>query len=198
MLTMCFNTRFGVSHYVSGNSLSHLYNQRALKGLGRSDDSPSLKTELVQILSSCLLGRNKFLNKFLPYFFISQSWVHRALLAQHWKGKAKKNICLSYGHLSELKQFTLTVCLGINSLLSELLLHNSKENYTQFNFSVPLSLIFYYNYLRGRLAWQNSYPVNNDLLCIEVMSHMVRQQGHKERDEEFTFTEGLFSYAADT
>lgn len=106
-----------------------------------------------------------------------------------WKNQRSflKNYFKVFRHLSKNNKNIFPVSL----------LHNSKENYTQFNFSVPLSLIFYYNYLRGRLAWQNSYPVNNDLLCIEVMSHMVRQQGHKERDEEFTFTEGLFSYAAD-
>ena len=91
-----------------------------------------------------------------------------------------KNMCPQFGCLSELpQQFTLTVCLGNNSLLSELLLHNSQEDHTRFNFSVALALIFYYNYWRGRLAWHYPYLVINDLLGTEGMSHLARQRGHR-------------------
>ena len=89
-------------------------------------------------------------------------------------------MCPQYGCLSELpQQLPLTVCLGNNSLLSELRLHNSQEDHTQFNFSVALALIFYYNYLRGRFAWHYPYPVINDLLGTGGMSHLVRQRGHR-------------------
>ena len=76
-------------------------------------------------------------------------------------------------HNSLLEQFVWATTVYSRSYCCIIL-----RKITQFNFSLALALIFYDSYLRGRLVWHNPYPVINDLLGIEGISHLARQRRH--------------------
>lgn len=61
-----------------------------------------LKTELLQTLSSQLMGRKKSLIKFLPHFSHQPELGAKGIAAKSWKGRDEENTCLGSSHLSEL------------------------------------------------------------------------------------------------
>lgn len=87
------------------------------------------ETELLQTLSSQLMGRKKSLIKFLPHLSHRPELGAKGIAAKSWKGRDEENTCPGSSHLSELLHGLLD-SLGNNSLQSDLLLQNSKEDHT--------------------------------------------------------------------